>query len=52
VNRHALEVLEFPRVLEVVAGQARTELGAERVRELHPRSDTAWIEMEHARVVR
>jgi DNA mismatch repair protein MutS2 len=50
VNRHALEVLEFPRVLEVVAGQARTELGAERVRELHPRSDTAWIEMEHARV--
>jgi len=50
VNRHALSVLEFPRVLEEVAGRARSELGAARVRELLPSTDRAWIEREHARV--
>jgi len=50
VNRHALAVLEFPRVLEEVASRARSELGAERVRQLHPSTDRDWIEREHARV--
>jgi len=31
VNGHALRVLEYPRVLELVASRATSELGAERV---------------------
>jgi DNA mismatch repair protein MutS2 len=50
VNRHALAVLEFPRVLDEVAGRATSELGAARVRDLAPTTDRAWIEREHARV--
>ena len=50
MNRHALAVLEFPRVLEEVAARARSEPGAERVRQLHPQVDRAWIEREHARI--
>jgi len=45
-----LAVLEFPRVLEEVAARTRSELGAERVRQLHPRIEREWIEREHARV--
>ena len=48
MNRHALAVLEFPRVVEEVAGRARSELGAARVRALSPSRDRAWIEREHA----
>jgi DNA mismatch repair protein MutS2 len=50
VNRHALGVLEFPRVLEEVAGYAGSELGAAHVRALVPRTDRAWIDREHARI--
>lgn len=50
MNRHALGVLEFPRVLEEVAARARSELGIERVRALAPTTDRAWIEREHSRV--
>lgn len=50
MNRHALAVLEFPRVLEEVAARAKSELGAERVRQLSPVTDRTWIEREHARV--
>ena len=50
MNRHALAVLEFPRVLDEVAGYAAGELGAERVRALEPQHDVEWIETEHARV--
>ncbi len=50
MNTHALSVLEFPRVLDVVAGRASSELGAERVRSLRPTSDREWIEREHSRV--
>ncbi len=50
MNSHALNVLEFPRVLDVVAGRASSELGAARVRSLRPTSDRAWIEREHSRV--
>lgn len=51
MNRHALAVLEFPRVLDEVAARAASELGAERVRQLAPTTDRAWIEREHARIV-
>jgi DNA mismatch repair protein MutS2 len=51
VNRHALAVLEFPRVLDEVAARASSELGAERVRMLQPTADREWIEREHARIV-
>ena len=50
MNAHALRVLEFPRVLELVAGRATSELGAARVRALEPRTDRDWLEREHARV--
>ena len=50
MNRHALAVLEFPRVLEAVAGHAASELGAVRVRDLQPMIDREWLDREHARV--
>jgi DNA mismatch repair protein MutS2 len=50
VNRHALGVLEFPRVLDEIASRAASELGAEHVRLLAPSTDRAWIEREHARI--
>jgi DNA mismatch repair protein MutS2 len=50
VNRHALAVLEYPCLLDEVAAQASSELGAERVRALAPSTDREWIEGEHARV--
>jgi DNA mismatch repair protein MutS2 len=50
VNTHALSILELPRVLDVVAGFASSDLGAARVRAFTPRHDAAWLEREHARV--
>jgi dsDNA-specific endonuclease/ATPase MutS2 len=50
MNQHALGVLEFDAALSLVAGHASSALGAERIRELKPRSDRQWIEREHARV--
>src|SRR5919199_3167468 len=50
MNAHALAVLEFPRVLALVAERATSALGAARVRDLAPRHDRRWIEEEHARV--
>lgn len=51
MSRHALEVLEFERVLERVAGRASSELGRARVLSLSPRSDRDGIVRELARVV-
>ena len=50
MNAHALRVIEFPAALELVAGKASSSLGAERVRELAPQTDRAWLEREHSRV--
>ncbi|MDE3216246.1 MAG: endonuclease MutS2, partial [Gemmatimonadota bacterium] len=50
MNAHALAVLEFPRVLDLVAGRAASAPGAARVRDLQPRTDRAWLDAEHARV--
>jgi DNA mismatch repair protein MutS2 len=50
VNAHALGILEYPRLLDMVAGFAASALGAARVRALAPRSDLAWLETEHRRV--
>ncbi|MGH7679582.1 MAG: endonuclease MutS2 [Gemmatimonadaceae bacterium] len=50
MNRHALSVLEFQRLLDEVAACASSELGAIRVRALSPSTDGGWIEREHARV--
>ena len=50
MNAHALGILEYPRLLDVVAGFAASALGAARVRALAPRSDLAWLETEHRRV--
>ncbi len=50
MNAHALAVLEFPRVLDLVADRASSGLGSARVRALAPRTDRAWLDAEHARV--
>ncbi|HVE78533.1 MAG TPA: endonuclease MutS2 [Gemmatimonadaceae bacterium] len=50
MNTHALQVVEFPRVLALVAERAPSALGAARVRALEPRADQDWIDGEHARV--
>lgn len=50
MNQHALAVLEYSRVLDLVAERAISEVGAERVRTLLPVSDLQWIRGEHARV--
>ena len=50
MNSHALNVLEFPRTLALIAERATSPLGAARVRDLRPVTDRTAIEREHARV--
>ncbi|MFL5482570.1 MAG: endonuclease MutS2 [Gemmatimonadaceae bacterium] len=50
MNTHALNVIEFPRTLALIAERAISPLGADRVRELAPTTDRDSIEKEHARV--
>ena len=50
MNLHGLSVVEFPAVLEVVAGRASSSMGSERVRASSPSGDRAWINAEHERV--
>ncbi|HXY31756.1 MAG TPA: endonuclease MutS2 [Gemmatimonadaceae bacterium] len=51
MNAHALTVLEFAPVLDLVAQRASSELGAARVRALTPERDRGRIDAEHGRVV-
>jgi DNA mismatch repair protein MutS2 len=50
MSGHALEVLEFERVLERVARRASSDLGRERVRALGPREERADVVRELGRV--
>jgi DNA mismatch repair protein MutS2 len=50
MNRHALEVLQFPEALAVVAGLASSALGAEAVRALEPSDSLAFVLDELRRV--
>ncbi|MCC7053653.1 MAG: endonuclease MutS2 [Gemmatimonadaceae bacterium] len=50
MNPHALSVLEFPRVLDVIADRASSSLGAGAVRALRPSTDRDWLAEELARV--
>lgn len=50
MNAHALAILEFPRLLAVVAGRAHSGPGAAAVRALAPVTDRAMVEAEHRRV--
>jgi len=50
MNAHALSVLEFGRVRDLVAERAATGAGAAKVRALEPRHETDWLELEHSRV--
>ena len=50
MNSHALAVLEYPRVLGVVAERASSSLGARRIRGAQPTTDLAWLGSEHRRV--
>jgi DNA mismatch repair protein MutS2 len=50
VSKHALDVLEFERVLERVAARADSELGRGRVRSLRPGSNREDVARELARV--
>ena len=50
MNAHALNVIEFPRAVALIAERATSPLGAERVRSLRPVTDRESIERELARV--
>ncbi|HKJ03712.1 MAG TPA: hypothetical protein VJ997_14695, partial [Longimicrobiales bacterium] len=50
MSRHALEVLEFPRVLERIAERASSELARERIRALTPGTDVDALRGELLRV--
>ena len=50
MNQHALRVIEFPATLDLVAGHASSNAGAERVRQSAPQSNHEWIAREHSRV--
>lgn len=50
MNRHALDVLQFPEALRLVAGQASSPLGAEAVRALEPSDSPAFVIDELRRV--
>jgi DNA mismatch repair protein MutS2 len=50
MNAHALVVLEFPHVKDLVAERASSPSGAARVRELAPTTARDWLDAEHARV--
>ena len=43
MNKHALEVLEYPQIVDLLAGFATSGLGQERVRRLVPLSDVAEV---------
>ena len=44
MNEHALQVLEFPQVIEILAGCATSALGQRRARELVPLTDRTQVE--------
>jgi DNA mismatch repair protein MutS2 len=50
MNAHALGILEFPRLLDLVAERAASVPGAARVRALVPSTNLEWLEAEHRRV--
>ena len=50
MNKHALSVLEFGRVRDLVAERAGTSAGAAKVRSLEPSHDVSWLELEQSRV--
>jgi DNA mismatch repair protein MutS2 len=50
MNRHALQVLQFPEALDLVAGFASSSLGAAAVRRLEPSDALIQVEEELRRV--
>ncbi|MEN3010497.1 MAG: endonuclease MutS2 [Candidatus Bipolaricaulaceae bacterium] len=50
LNARTLRDLELAKVLELVAREAASPLGAEAVRALRPQADRAWVEQEFRRV--
>ena len=44
MNEHALQVLEFPQVIEILAGFASSGLGQRQVRALQPATDITRVE--------
>jgi DNA mismatch repair protein MutS2 len=51
MNKHALGVVEYSRVLDVLADRATSALGAARIRAMEPRRDIEWMEAEQRCVV-
>jgi DNA mismatch repair protein MutS2 len=46
MDRHSLDLLEFPKIRDLLASQAATTLGKDAARQLAPSTDRAWIEHE------
>jgi DNA mismatch repair protein MutS2 len=43
-------VLEWPRLLELLAGYSHSAVGRQWILDLHPSSDAAWLERQHGLV--
>lgn len=50
MNRHALQVLEFNRALDVVSGFASSSMGAGAIRDRSPQTDPGLLDREQSRV--
>ena len=50
MNSHALSVLQYREALDVIAGYASSNLGAEALRAVEPSTTKVWIETELRRV--
>lgn len=50
LNRHALQVLQYPEAIELVASHATSSLGRDAVRSLEPSDVLAWVSDELLRV--
>lgn len=50
MNSHALAVLEFSRVVDLIAARTHSSLARASVESLRPSDDFAWVGAEHSRV--
>ncbi len=50
IDKHTIEKLEFPKVLEIVAGKALTPFGKEQILSIHPLFDKSAIEIRQTEV--
>src|SRR3972149_2725965 len=50
IEKHTIEKLEFPKILEIIAGKALTPFGKEQILAIHPLFDKIEIERRQTEV--